>query len=256
MLLRRTITALIGIPVLLGVAYIGGYVWDALVALLMTAAIYELWRMADVRSQLLFVSCWLGALFLVLRSLIGTTYDTPIAFGICLFFIIAVLIENEKLDGRQVAWMAMSTVYTGYLFGFAVAINHLAVERFFYLLLIFLLTWASDTGAYFFGRYCGKRKLCPHISPNKTWGGAIGGVLLTMLVATALLYGKLPLGNSLTLGFVASLMAQMGDMFESMLKRYCQVKDAGNVLPGHGGILDRFDSFLLVAPVVFILLAA
>jgi len=118
---------------------------------------------------------------------------------------------------------------------------------------IFILIWTNDTGAYLSGMLLGKHPFYPRISPKKTWEGTIGGFILTLILATIL--SKWLFANdilvALILGAVVSVFAALGDLVESMLKREVGVKDSGNVLPGHGGVLDRFDSLLFVAPAAF-----
>lgn len=122
--------------------------------------------------------------------------------------------------------------------------------------LIFLI-WAADTGAYFAGKNLGKHKLAPSISPGKTWEGWAGGALLTLAVGWAAGYflPDIPLGHRLVAAGVVAVFGPLGDLAESMLKRSAGVKDSGTFLPGHGGLLDRFDAFLLVLPVLALLQA-
>jgi phosphatidate cytidylyltransferase len=128
-------------------------------------------------------------------------------------------------------------------------------------LLPLLLTWASDIGAFFVGRALGKRKLMPSVSPGKTVAGAIGGLVVTMIVgwlytrfvltpATQLAFVR---GGILVFALLVSVAAQSGDLAESLLKREAGVKDSSHLIPGHGGILDRFDSLLFVLPVAYAL---
>ena len=131
-------------------------------------------------------------------------------------------------------------------------------------LLIFplVLTWASDIGAYFVGRALGKRRLIPSVSPGKTVAGAVGGLACSMLASW--LYARSVLVPVANLGFtpwgavgfgaVISIAAQIGDLFESLLKREGRVKDSSHIIPGHGGILDRFDSLIFVLPVAYLML--
>jgi phosphatidate cytidylyltransferase len=124
------------------------------------------------------------------------------------------------------------------------------------LVYFFMLIWASDTGAYFAGRAFGRRKLFERVSPKKTWEGFIGGAVLSMVVAAVLASItffpdlKVWLGMSI----VAVVMGTYGDLVESLLKRNVGVKDSGTLLPGHGGVLDRFDSILLASPFLFVYL--
>ena len=120
--------------------------------------------------------------------------------------------------------------------------------------LLFLI-WASDIGAYAVGRAIGKRKLAPQISPGKTWEGWAGGFVMTLVVGWAIGYmlPELPLTHRLVAAGVVAVFAPLGDLAESMLKRSVGVKDSGSIMPGHGGLLDRFDAFLLVLPVLALL---
>jgi len=130
-------------------------------------------------------------------------------------------------------------------------------------LFLFAVVWFYDSGAYFIGSKFGKRKLSPYISPKKTIEGLVGGIIVTLLIITALKYIKITsvlvpydnIGYVYVLVIVLCLAAQAGDLLESMLKRYCGVKDSSNLLMGHGGVLDKLDSFLIAAP-VYLLLAA
>lgn len=123
--------------------------------------------------------------------------------------------------------------------------------------LLILFIWAADTGAYFAGKNFGKHKLAPSISPGKTWEGWAGGALLTLVVGWAAGYfvPDIPLGHRLVAAGVVAVFGPLGDLAESMLKRSAGVKDSGTFLPGHGGLLDRFDAFLLVLPVLALLQA-
>ncbi len=122
------------------------------------------------------------------------------------------------------------------------------------LLYALLIVWCTDTGAYMVGKYFGKHKLAKHISPNKTWEGSIGGTILATLIVSIFTI-VFPIGNLTLLPMIAttillSIGGQLGDLVESALKRYYGVKDSGKILPGHGGILDRFDSLLFVLPLL------
>jgi len=127
---------------------------------------------------------------------------------------------------------------------------------------VFIFSWITDTGAYFTGKFLGKHKLIPNVSPKKTVEGAVGGVVSTV-VFTCLYLALLKhvfkidniggadyLGVSI-LAIIASILSQLGDLAASVIKRDCNVKDFGTILPGHGGIMDRFDSVIFIAPVVF-----
>ncbi|NLL17578.1 MAG: phosphatidate cytidylyltransferase, partial [Clostridia bacterium] len=120
-------------------------------------------------------------------------------------------------------------------------------------ILVFLLTWANDTGAFFIGSKFGKHRLSPKLSPKKSIEGFVGGLVFT--VVTALVFGYLVYGSGylmwVLLGCLVAVIGTMGDLLESAFKRLAQAKDSGNLIPGHGGLLDRLDSLLLVAPTVY-----
>ncbi len=123
------------------------------------------------------------------------------------------------------------------------------------MLFVAACVWATDTFAYFVGKWCGRNKLAPQLSPGKTVEGAIGGLLGAILVGAAFGYWiHLPLQHGIAVGALAGVMGQIGDLFESALKRELGIKDFGRVLPGHGGALDRFDSLLFVAPLAYLYL--
>ena len=119
---------------------------------------------------------------------------------------------------------------------------------------VFALVWSADSGAYFVGRKLGKNKLAPHVSPNKSIEGLVGGVLLSIIVVvvvafTALELSAMQLANFVILSVITVLASVQGDLFESMVKRQAGIKDSGSILPGHGGVLDRIDSLLAAAPI-------
>ena len=130
--------------------------------------------------------------------------------------------------------------------------GHYDYRRIFALL---FLIWASDIGAYAAGKTFGKHKMAPQISPGKTWEGWAGGFVLTLVVGWALgfMLPDMPLTHRLVAAGVVAVFAPLGDLAESMLKRSVGVKDSGSIMPGHGGLLDRFDAFLLVLPVLALL---
>lgn len=122
---------------------------------------------------------------------------------------------------------------------------------------LFVIIWASDAGAYIFGRMLGKHKLIPKISPNKTWEGAIGGTLFAILISTAFFsfFDYFSILNIVAMTLVTVIAGTFGDLTESMIKRFFDVKDSGKIMPGHGGLFDRFDSLLFAAPIYYIFIS-
>ncbi|WP_333850967.1 phosphatidate cytidylyltransferase [Epilithonimonas sp.] len=158
--------------------------------------------------------------------------------------------ENGKL--------IFTVVYLALPFGFALGLpkfSTLDSSKSFTLevFMLFVLIWSSDTFAYLTGKFFGKHKMAPRISPKKTWEGFAGGVVLTLILGFFVEQYFLELrGNWMIVGFLVSVFAPLGDLVESQLKRSFAVKDSGNIIPGHGGILDRLDSFIICAPVIYL----
>jgi phosphatidate cytidylyltransferase len=248
----RLLTAVIGIPVILGVMYWGGIYWQLFFGLLGIMGMYEIFHMmAQGGYHPLYIPGYL--LFLVLSySSIYNDYMPLFLLIIELLFVIYTVITYPRVQITDVALTMTTAVYLGWMLHYAQAISYFS-EAFLIILLVLLLTWASDVGGYFFGRRWGKHKLVPLLSPKKTWEGAIGATALPVIIAGLFFYcyPVSSLSIYLLMGLIAGIMAQFGDLFMSAIKRFFKVKDSGHILPGHGRVLDRFDSFLLVAPVVY-----
>lgn len=175
-------------------------------------------------------------------SLIGIAAVTVFKFVQELYY------DNGKL--------IFAVIYAVLPFGFALGLPQVSFmeggfsKEVFYL---FILIWSSDTFAYIAGRFFGKHKMAPKISPKKTWEGFAGGVLLTLVLSFFIQsYSEEMRGNWTVVGVLVAVFAPLGDLVESQLKRSFGVKDSGNIIPGHGGILDRLDSFIICVPVVYL----
>ncbi|MEY8758496.1 phosphatidate cytidylyltransferase [Chryseobacterium tongliaoense] len=152
--------------------------------------------------------------------------------------------------------LIFTVIYVALPFSFALGLpKYSSYENTFSLevLFLFVLIWSSDTFAYLTGKFFGKHKMAPKISPKKTWEGYAGGVILTLVLSYFIERYQHDLrGNWMVVGFLVASFAPLGDLVESQLKRTFGVKDSGNIIPGHGGVLDRLDSFLICAPVVYL----
>lgn len=163
------------------------------------------------------------------------------------------LFANSKTPFENVAMMVTGVVYIGVPFAMLDYIAFRSGNFEWQIVLgVLLLTWLSDTGAYLSGSQFGSTKLFPRISPNKTWEGFIGGAILVLCSSQFLAYffPLLTWVNWLILSVIVIIFGSLGDLVESMLKRSLGVKDSGNILPGHGGLLDRFDAFIFLLPFV------
>lgn len=255
MLKERIISGIIGVGLILAILYTGGVYWIVFFTLLGLGALYEFNRMLkiDYNPSLLISSL----LYLIIMFYMYNKWLIPALVLFMLFSVIYLVIKYPKINIIDITLSIFPALYIGFSLSFALLVLDLP-QAFLTMLLIFLLTWSSDVGGYLFGRLWGKHKMAPALSPNKTWAGSLGGIFLTILV-TFIFFGIIPSNNydyfNLTiLAIFASLAAQFGDLFISSVKRVFTIKDTGSLIPGHGGILDRFDSFILVLPVVFSLL--
>jgi len=248
----RVLTAVIGIPVLLGVLYLGGIYWKLFFALMGILAFIEFARMmCNIQLRPLLVP---GLLLLLLLLFSPDTYLYPGIFSLLILAVAISILKYPDLTLKDTAISLFGSAYIGFLLSYAIKIADLQ-HPFVIIVLALLLTWGSDTGAYFAGKLWGTHKMTPILSPNKTWEGAAGGLVVSAI--TALIFflvididGVGP-AYALLLGLGASTLAQLGDFFISGVKRFFQVKDSGRIIPGHGGVLDRFDSFLLLVPLVY-----
>ena len=173
-------------------------------------------------------------------------------------YIIAIKLRRTIVD---VAITVFSLLYIPFMFSF-IKLLLLLESGTFFLVYVFVVAFIGDASAYLVGRKFGKRKLCPEISPNKTVEGSIGSVIgVTVSGIVMTIIGNVYLGMDLSIismviaGTIAGVAGQFGDLAASAIKRYCKIKDFGNIIPGHGGILDRFDSILFIAPIIYIVIA-
>lgn len=258
MLLTRVISALIGAPVFLYLVYRGGVLVLCVTALLALLALRELFDMAvglGVRTWK--ISGFAAGLILIIGAYLEQGRFLPFLYILWLFFCLTIFVLNypeERIE--DVAFNFFSVSYVIVLFAHLVLLRSL--DQGIYLAFLTLgLTWATDTGAYFIGRILGQHKLAPLVSPNKTVEGSVGGVVFA--VAGAVAVGALipnqalPLGALILLAVTVGVAGQLGDLVESAIKRFAGVKDSGKLIPGHGGVLDRFDSILFTVPTVYYL---
>jgi phosphatidate cytidylyltransferase len=248
----RVLTAVIGIPVLLGVLYLGGTYWKLLFALMGILAFMEF---SSMMSNIQLRPLLIPGLLLLLLLLFAP--DAYLYRGIFCILVLAVTISVLKYPDLTIKDTAISLFgagYIGFLLSYTIKIADLH-QSFVIIILALVLTWGSDTGAYFVGKLWGRHKMTPALSPNKTWEGAAGGLIVSAIAAVIFFMvidiEGFSLAYALLLGIGASVLAQLGDFFISGAKRFFQVKDSGKIIPGHGGVLDRFDSFLLLVPLVY-----
>ncbi len=258
---QRIITALVAFALFIPLVILGGIPFTIGIYLIATIGLYELLRMKDIRIvSIEGVITWLGLAMVLmptsmtkrLTEAIGYT-KIELVFAIVLLLLIYTVVMKNKFTFDHAAFSVLGVLYVGIGFYYLIETRISGIEYVIYALLVI---WTTDSGAYFVGRKLGKRKLWPEISPNKTIEGFVGGIISAVFLACLFQY-IYPLTSSyillIIITIVASIIGQLGDLVESALKRHFDVKDSGRLLPGHGGILDRFDSLLFVLPLLHFL---
>lgn len=258
---QRVITAVVALLIFIPIIWYGSWAIEFAGVVLAIVGVYELFRMKGL-ALLSFegVLAALGAVLLILPPrkwlfFLPEKVDSFILFyAIVLILLGTAVISKNTYTIDEAGFPVIVSLYVGV--GFQ---NFVQARQAGFVILLYALfvIWATDIGAYLVGRQFGKHKLMPEVSPNKTIEGALGGIIAAVVVALILIVTtsktivfpySLPMMLLLTVIF--SIVGQFGDLVESSIKRHYGFKDSGNILPGHGGILDRFDSLLFVFPVM------
>lgn len=281
---KRTITAVLMVLIMGPLLVVGSWGFLPLAMFLIYIAGYEVLKMFEKKDPVFKYPKYIVPLYSSLTSLLWfVTNDfyvviIMIIIGIFIALMLSLLIKQLKIkNGLQMIFVYL---YTGVMLNMAISIRFLSTTTSkwfftngFYLIAYLLITvLMTDTGAYFMGTFFGKHKMCPKISPNKTWEGSLFGTIFGIISGTAVyfLFSKLfgtsiiPIFHHYTTGFeltiivlislLLSVMGQLGDLFASFLKRRYQIKDYGTIFPGHGGVMDRFDSTIFAGSTLYILL--
>ncbi|MDO1605515.1 phosphatidate cytidylyltransferase [Lactobacillus sp. YT155] len=257
----RIITAVVALAIFVPILIMGGLWIDFAAAALAYVGISEIYIMRKriiVSFDFFLTTLGVMALTVPLTFYHGWLPDTFSRLDILYIFAVLLLLwtvfSKNKFNFEDAGVSIISMAYIGTGFHYLAAIRNVHgtdMYGFKLLMLALLIVWITDSGAYFVGRALGKHKLFPYISPNKTWEGSIGGTIIAVVVAVIYAQYFLPslsMIEVLPIAIVCSIAGQLGDLVESAYKRYYRVKDSGKILPGHGGILDRFDSMLIVLP--------
>jgi phosphatidate cytidylyltransferase len=266
LLRTRILSAIVLLPVILLLAYVGGIPWLVVIAAAGVIAWLEMTRLLRRDSNLIYP--WLGFVFIpvLIASAYAPRVEAFLPFGsrvgnadILLFLLTGLILISLTLalfdrGEHPTANWAMTVagiIYLGLLLNAFVTLRERS-DGFWWVLLACSLTWIIDAAAYFVGRAFGKHKWWPRLSPKKTWEGLIGGSIAGIIAAPLLGMWWLNLSPwlGLVLGVIAVIAAPLGDLSVSLFKRMAQAKDTGNLIPGHGGVLDRLDSLLFIVPVV------
>lgn len=238
---------------------------NVLLTLVGVIGVYEaLVNTRYVKSKFLTVCCILYAAVtpFALSGFIPVKAEGfAVLLGILIFT--AGMFKHKTVSPFEVTFAFGCTLAVTYCFWTMAAIfESVDGHGLFYLLLVFIAAWCCDTGAYFTGYFFGKHKMAPEISPKKTVEGAVGGIItaIVCMVVACIVFGAVTGGTANTLLIavltpILSFAGMMGDLVASYIKRAAGIKDYGNIMPGHGGVLDRFDSVMMIAPIMYVLLS-
>ena len=242
-LLMRVLAALVLAPLAIAIAYSGGWLWATLVALASIGLYVEWLMIVGLARKARVTASGVAALAIAGICLIGARLDAALIV-LAIGLVAVALVSPERRS-----WTATGFFYAAAAEIAAVLVRLDSNNGFVALVFVLLVVWVTDIGGYFAGRGIGGPKLWPRVSPKKTWAGAIGGFAASLVVAVG--FAALGLGKTsalLLLAALFSIVSQLGDLFESAVKRRFGVKDSSQLIPGHGGLLDRLDG--LVAAVV------
>ena len=263
---KRILSALIMIIIFIPLLLLGGAFFSIFMTLISLGAIYELIKIREHKKKFpLFIKV-LTYLWLILSNILiynqtifSYTIDYRLTSFMIFIFVLPILFKEQNLDYdiNDALYLLGSLLFINVSFSLVLVIRNYDLNYLIYLLLITVIT---DTFAFITGKYIGKRKLAPNISPNKTVEGLVGGILMGTFVATTFYYVAINSNISLVilifLTLFLSLVGELGDLVFSSIKRTYNVKDFSNLIPGHGGILDRFDSLIFVVLAFIIVMGA
>jgi len=255
---QRIITAVIAAALFLPIVFYGGLPFVLLTYILATIGLYELLKMKNlnifsVHGLISLLFLWVIIFPNQYHHVISSFYYSKVEIAIIFILLLLAytVVTKNRFTFEDVSFSILSAIYVGIGFYFFIETREAGLVYVFYSLFII---WATDSGAYFVGKAMGKNKLWPEISPNKTVEGSLGGVVCAVIVGVlfSLFSPSIPVSLVTLMGItvVLSVFGQIGDLVQSAFKRHFNVKDSGNILPGHGGILDRFDSLLFVLPLL------
>jgi phosphatidate cytidylyltransferase len=254
MLLPRILTVVVGIPLLLFLIHAGGLAWAAFTTVLCALCAYEYGLILAAGSRP--VQRWTG---LVSTTVLAAAVALSGPNGAVLTGVVVVVILREMFSRvrslERLSFTLFGILLTGWLLAHLALVRDLRPDGEKVTFLFFASVWIMDTSAYAVGKTLGRHHLAAGLSPKKTWEGAIAGFIgaVGTAVLMAGILGPQGLGvrGAAVLGVIIGICGQLSDLAESLVKRAVGAKDSGTILPGHGGILDRFDSFLLTAPAVY-----
>lgn len=259
MLKTRILSACVFVPVILAAVFFGSWVFAALVLAIVVIGGYEYGKMVEV-NDCHFLP-WLyypsGVILVVLAQLFPENPGILLAALFLSFAAYMVFFILGKYPLKEIAVNFVAVVYLPVTMCTAVLLRSSIEDGMWFLYLLLIIQWFTDSGAYLLGSAFGRHKLMPKVSPKKSVEGAVGGIIVAVIGAVLLnaFTGLLPVGLMIAAAIIVSIGGQIGDLCESAVKRWAGVKDSGKLIPGHGGILDRFDSMLFASPLLYFIVS-
>ncbi|MBZ4665350.1 CDP-archaeol synthase [Mahella sp.] len=258
---QRIISAAIGVAALLVILYFRGFLLDMAMLILGAAGIFELHKAFALKGTYLVLA--ISILSLVALALTVVFFDMQYLFFVLAFAAMLTMllpVFSERYSALDVQSTIFSLIYPSAGFVSIIALNHIPSDIGFIMIIGgMLFAWGCDSGAYFAGYLFGRHPLCPRISPKKTVEGSIGGIVVSAVLGLVyglfiqnMVYADVSWYNYIIIALLSGIISQLGDLAASAVKRYYGIKDFGKFMPGHGGVLDRFDSIVYVMPLVYV----
>ena len=256
----RAFSSIFIVLAVIGGIVLGGHIWSAIVILIAMLSLWEFYKLQSAKLSTSPALIMVSGLFILLGTAFGLMSIATILCSISAIAFIALFLEvlKRQVSGESNALVTMGATVAGIAYvvlpwSFMILIRSRELGAMF-LITLFLCTWSCDVAAYFVGSRFGRTLLCSRVSPHKTWEGFIGGAAASFmcggLMALIFSFPPMPL---LLMGLLCGIAGQLGDLGESVLKREAGVKDTGSIIPGHGGLLDRFDSILVNGTLAFVI---
>lgn len=261
---KRTLSGILFVTLIVGSILLSRFTFAVVFAIICGLSVREFHRLTNIQSNII-VNQWIaffGGILLFLNTYLFKSgilpYTVFSVYGLYVVLVFVFELYRQKINPlHNWAYFILGQVFVAIPFSVLNFILFVDDYQPLILLSVFLTIWVNDTGAYLVGVTLGKHRLFERISPKKSWEGFAGGALAAMLLGYvfSLFIPQISLVNWLVISQIIVVFGTFGDLIESLMKRTVNVKDSGNIIPGHGGLLDRFDSMLLAAPVVFMYLS-
>lgn len=245
---KRTFSGLIGLILLIYIVLSGGYLLYFSIYILSLVGLREFYKaIENIEIKPVYLVGYLGSTGLFINFMTRNKYLGIVITSLIISLLILIVI-NKNVSIQDISITILGMFYIPFLF-----YHIIYLENTKYIWLVFIIAFGTDTFAYISGNVFGKNKLCPSISPKKTIEGFIGGIVgsTSLLIIYSMYFDLNPLWKMIILSMICSIASQLGDLTASKIKRVSGIKDYGFIMPGHGGVLDRFDSIMFTAPIIY-----